>query len=128
MFLSWWNGAVEGLALDMGRESLCILVMMAELIPTHELGFTDVVERTCVCSHCFSQWSRKQGYPAKLCTDPKKLWDDKCFKPLRSGWCIYYAAVKNKYTKYQHIYLISDFPHYYLHWVITAHNFKATVS
>lgn len=46
---------MEGLALDIGRESLYILVMMAELIPTHELDFTDVVEGACVCSHCFSQ-------------------------------------------------------------------------
>lgn len=35
-------------------ESLYILVMMAELIPTHELDFTDVVEGlTCMFSTAF---------------------------------------------------------------------------
>lgn len=95
MCLSWWHGAMEVLALDMGREALYMLVMMAELITTHELGFANVVEGTCVCSHCFSQWSRKQGYPAKLCPDPKKLWDNKCFKPLRLGWCIMQQSKTN---------------------------------
>lgn len=57
---------MEGLALDRDTESLYILVMMAELITTHELGFIDVVEGTCECFHYFSQWSRKQGYQLRV--------------------------------------------------------------
>lgn len=57
---------MEGLALEGDAGSLHVLVMMADFIRTNEIDFIDLVEGTSEwCPHCFSQWSRKQGYQLK---------------------------------------------------------------